>query len=92
MGEEGYARLGHSFQNLVEWVLRVEVLEFGARAISEMSGLSAVTIAVHHWIAYIGMVGFVISEILYEVRCIVGQIAEIRAVWKRSCGARPHRR
>ena len=91
MGKEGYGRLVRSLQNLLSSVLRVAVLELGAygtgwilgllRDSSEMSGLSAITI--HHWIAYIGMLGFAISEFLHEAQSIVRHIAEIRAFWKK---------
>ena len=97
-GKEGYARVKHSSQNLVAWVLRVALLELGAfgtlwilnllQTPSERNELSAVTI--HHWIAYIGMFGFAISELLYEVQAIVRHIAAIRAFWGKgqSCGTR----
>jgi len=98
-GKEGYGRVVRSFQNLVEWVLRVAVLEFGARVTfwilrllqtpSEMGGLTAASI--HLWIGSIGMFGWVISELLYEVGCLVGQIAGIRALWRKLCGSRKHR-
>jgi len=77
-GEGGYARVVRSYQNLAQWVLRIAALELGTR------GLSAVS--VHHWIGYVGMFGFAIWELLYEVRCVVGQIAGIRALWKKRCG------
>jgi len=79
-GKGGYTRVVRSYQNLAEWVLRVAALELGTR------GLSAAS--VHHWIGYVGLFGFAISELLYEVRCIVGQIAGIQALWQKWCGTR----
>jgi hypothetical protein len=90
-GKDGYLRVLHAFHNLVQWLLRVAMLELGAcatfwllklqEAPIETGSLSPVTI--HHWIAYVGMFGFLISELLYELQSIVQRITVIRASWRK---------
>lgn len=89
MGRDGFLRVVHSFQNLVQWLVRVAILETGTTATfwilrvlhvpSEPSGQTAIRI--HDWIVYIGMFGLLISEVLYELTSIVRRIACIRSAW-----------
>lgn len=91
-GKDGYLHVVHSVQNLVQWLLRVAVLELGASATfwvpklllrgpSDLSGPSPVTL--HHWTAYIGLFGFLISELLYELQSILHRVVDIQASWRK---------
>jgi hypothetical protein len=100
-GKDGYLRLVHSAQNLVQWLLRIAIIELGASATfwvsklllqgpSHLNGPSPATL--HRWSAYIGLFGFLISELLYELQAILQRIEELRGSWRQGKSWRAQQR
>lgn len=90
LGDEGHSRVVHTFRHLLQWIICVAILKLGSAvtfsffvppdATATTGMLSPV--AIHHGIAYLGMSGFVLSQLLYEVESLARRIARIRHAWK----------
>lgn len=89
LGYEGCSRVLHTFRHVLQWTMSVAILEVGSfvtlrflvpPAAAATGALSPV--AIHHGIAYVGMFGFLVSQLLYEIECLVRRLARIRQAWK----------
>jgi hypothetical protein len=89
-GREGYLRVLHTAQHLLQWLACVAILEVGTMStldVGEVLGVLSVSslsaVSIHHGIAGIGMFGFLISQLLYEIEFFVRRFGQIRDAWKK---------